>query len=140
MTAFVLDCSIAVTWCFDDEASDEADALLDRLQEQGAAVPSLFPLELGNILALAERRGRIPASGLLPRLELIASLPIEVDPNTAAMALRETLTLARRHALTTYDASYLELALRKGAALATRDKALVLAAQRTGVMLLLQPT
>ena len=136
MTAFVLDCSIAVTWCFDDEASDEADALLDRLQEQGAAVPSLFPLELGNILALAERRGRIPASGLSPRLELLATLPIEVDPNTAAMALRETLTLARRHSLTTYDASYLELALRLGLPLASTDRALRQAASDEGVVVL----
>ena len=136
MTAFVLDCSIAVTWCFDDEASDEADALLDRLQEQGAAVPSLFPLELGNILALAERRGRIPASGLSPRLELLATLPIEVDPNTAAMALRETLTLARRHSLTTYDASYLELALRLGLPLASTDRALRRAAIDEGVVVL----
>ena len=136
MTAFVLDCSIAVTWCFDDEASDEADALLDHLQEQGAAVPSLFPLELGNILALAERRGRIPASGLSPRLELLATLPIEVDPNTAAMALRETLTLARRHSLTTYDASYLELALRLGLPLASTDRALRRAAIDEGVVVL----
>ena len=136
MTAFVLDCSIAVTWCFDDEASDEADALLDRLQEKGAAAPSFFPLELGNILALAERRGRIPASGLSPRLELLATLPIEVDPNTAAMALRETLTLARRHSLTTYDASYLELALRLGLPLASTDRALRQAASDEGVVVL----
>ena len=136
MTAFVLDCSIAVTWCFDDEASDEADALLDHLQEQGAAVPSLFPLELGNILALAERRGRIPASGLPPRLELLATLPIQIDPNTAATALRETLTLARRHSLTTYDASYLELALRLGLPLASTDRALRRAASDEGVVVL----
>lgn len=136
MTGFVLDCSVAVAWCFEDEASTEADDLLDRVREDGAVVPALFPLELGNILALAERRGRIPAAGIPIRLELLDALPIEIDPQTAAKALAETLLLARHHALTTYDASYLELALRLGRPLATADAALRRAAAAEGVALL----
>jgi hypothetical protein len=59
MTGFVLDCSIAVSWCFEDEASEISDALLERVRDEGALVPSLWHLELGNVLIQAERRGRV---------------------------------------------------------------------------------
>lgn len=136
----VVDCSVAVAWCIDDEASPETDALLERVRDEGGIVPSLWHLELCNVLLQAERRGRMTASDVAGRLELLRALPIATDDETPARAWRDVLALARAETLTTYDAAYLELALRKGAALATRDKALVLAAQRTGVMLLLQPT
>ena len=67
------------------------------------------------------------------RLELIASLPLEVDHETVPRALREILALARSEGLTTYDASYLELAMRRGLPLATKDAALARAAKRLGV-------
>ena len=136
MDGFVLDCSIAVAWCFEDEAGPDTDALLERVRDEGAVVPVLWHLELGNVLLQAERRGRMGAADLTARLELIGDLPIATDDETAARARREILALARAEALTTYDAAYLELAMRRGLALATKDRALRSAAGRAGVTLL----
>lgn len=134
--SFVLDCSVAVTWCFADEASASTDALLDQMQEQGAVVPQLWHLEIGNVLAQAERRGRIMAGDMAARIELLRRLPITTDNETAVRALRDVLALAREQRLTTYDASYLELAARRGLPLATRDNDLQKAARRMGLALL----
>lgn len=129
----VLDASIALAWCFEDEASPETDAIADDVRDRGAVVPGLFQLEVGNILLQAERKGRLSTSDVAIRLALIAELSIATDPETAGRGWRETLTLARTHGLTTYDAAYLELALRKGASLATRDRTLATAARELGV-------
>lgn len=96
-------------------------------------MPGLFQLEIGNILLQAERKGRLRPSDVAIRLALLGELPIATDPETAGRAWRDVIALARSHALTTYDAAYLELALRKGAGLATRDKALAAAAKALGV-------
>ncbi len=136
MSSFVLDCSIAVAWCFEDEATPQTDALLDRLRDAGAAVPALWHLEVGNALLQAERRERIPTARVAAFVDLLAGLPIETDGDTATRALREVLALARAEKLTTYDASYLELAARRALPLATKDRALHQAAQRVGVPLL----
>ena len=133
MSAFVLDCSAAVAFLFEDEASPAADALLDRLKEDSAAVPALWRLELGNVLAGAERAGRISEPQLIAYLELVRELPIVTDTATDERALREVLALARKEGLTTYDAAYLELSLRLNVPLATKDASLVSAAQRLGV-------
>ena len=129
MSAFVLDCSIAVAWLFEDEATPETDALLDRLKDDSALVPGLWHLELGNVLTQAERRKRISVARTAAHLERLGRLPIVTDTETERRALRETLTLARTYGLTTYDAAYLELAMRRGVELATRDKALIRAAR-----------
>ena len=136
MSGFVLDCSIAVTWCFEDEAAAETDALLDLTREEGAVVPGLFALEVANVLTQAERRGRMTAADLSARVVLLEALPIVVDDATASRALHETLALARAEELTTYDAAYLELAMRYGLPLATLDAALRRSAARLGVSLL----
>lgn len=133
MSGLVLDCSVAVSWCFEDEASPETDALLERVRDGGALVPALWHLELGNVLVQAERRKRLTAANTTTRLELIADLPIVTDDETPTRALREVLTLARAEGLTTYDAAYLELAMRKGLPLATKDRTLRDAAKRAGV-------
>ena len=133
MSAFVLDCSVAVTWIFDDEATPETDALLDRLELDAAFVPGLWRLELGNVLVRAERRKRIAASQVAACLGLLDRLPIVVDTETESRAFREVLVLARAERLTTHDAAYLELAIRMGLQLATRDRALVQAARRVEV-------
>ncbi|TVR84956.1 MAG: PIN domain-containing protein [Rhodospirillales bacterium] len=137
MSGFVLDCSVAVAWCFEDEASMETDAILERVRDEGAVVPALWHLELGNVLVQAERRQRLRATDTTLRLGLIADLPIRTDPEPPDRLLGDVLALARAEGLTTYDAAYLELALRNGVPLASRDRALVQAAGRAGVVNLL---
>ncbi len=136
MSGVVVDTSIALTWCFDDAASPDTDALFERVRDDGAIVPGLWHLELGNVLLQAEKRGRITAGDVATRLDLITELPISVDQETTARAWREVLTLARTQGLTTHDATYLELAVRRGLPLLTRDRALADAAKRLGVVVL----
>ncbi len=137
MSAVVVDASVALAWCFEDEASPATDAVLDQVKDEGAIVPSLWHLELGNILLLAERRGRTIQGGIVTRLELMGQLPIAIDAETTGRAWREILTLARAERLTTYDAAYLELAVRRSLPLATKDEALLGAARRIGVAVVL---
>lgn len=136
MSGFVLDCSIAASWCFEDEADPAVDTLLDDLKVQGAAVPSLWPLEVTNVLLQAERRGRITMATVDGRLAAFAALPITVDTTSWLRTSAAILALARLHGLTTYDAAYLELATRQRLPLATKDKALRRAAAAVGVGLL----
>lgn len=136
MSAVVIDTSIALSWCFEDEASPETDELFERVRDEGAVVPGLWHLELGNVLLQAERRGRITPKDVGVRLDLIAELPIVTDQETTARAWREILTMARADRLTTYDATYLELAVRRGLPLLTKDGELVRAAKRIGVQVL----
>lgn len=135
--SLVVDASVALAWCFEDEASPATDAIAERVREEGAYVPSLWHLELGNVLIQAEKRQRITAAELTSRLELIGTLPILTDFETSSRAWREVLALARVTKLTTYDAAYLELAMRRGLPLASRDTELTTAAQTLGVALLL---
>ncbi len=136
MTAFVLDCSVTMSWCFQDEARPETDALLERLRDDGAIVPQLWFWEVANVLNMAVRRKRIDASGASAQLGVLATLPITPDPDGVAQAWRETSRLAQAEGLTVYDASYLELARRIGADLATTDSDLRAAAVRLGVPVL----
>ena len=134
MSAFVLNCSVAIAWLFQDEASPNTDQLLKELRnDSNALVPNLWRLEFGNALTQAERRGRITAAQLTTTLELVRNLPITTDAETDSRAFREILNLARTPSLTTYDASYLELAMRHGVPLATLDKALIRAARGVAV-------
>jgi len=136
MTGFVIDCSTAVTWCFEDEATPASDGLLDRLGEESAAAPAIWPLELGNVLVMAERRGRIDAAQIAEFVTLVRDLPVAIDEETPQHALDKVLALARSEGLTTYDASYLELAMRLGVPLATQDKELRQAAEKLGTPVL----
>ena len=121
MTAFVLDASIALSWCFADEATPATDALLDRLADEEAAAPALWRLEVANALAMAERRGRLSVVGLTRSVSLLQRLAVSIDSEGAERAFRELLDLARAERLTVYDAAYLELALRLGLPLASKD-------------------
>lgn len=132
----VVDTSIALTWCFEDEASPATDRLFERVRDHGAIVPGLWHLELGNVLLQASKRGRIGGADMAMRLELIGELPIAVDQETTARAWRDILALAKAQGLTAYDACYLELALRRGVPLLSRDRELVEAARRVGVEVL----
>ncbi len=133
MTAFVLDVSIALAWCFRDEANPAAWAVLDRLETETAVVPSLWHLEAANVLALAERKGRITAAATAEFIAMVETLSIDVDQETPFRAFAEILALARGQGLTAYDAAYLELAMRSGIPLATKDRALAAGARSLGV-------
>jgi predicted nucleic acid-binding protein len=132
----VLDASSVLAWCFEDEGGPEADALIERVAADGAAVPASWSLELANGLVMGERRGRIKPAESAAFVAMVEELPISADPSTGARALHETMSLAREHRLTAYDAAYLELAMRLGLPLATDDRGLRAAAVRVGVALL----
>jgi predicted nucleic acid-binding protein len=132
----VLDASATFPWLFEDEASPAADALLDHVAEHGAVVPALWFLECANGLATAERRGRIDGAGVARAIGLLRRLPLVVDDAAPSRALDAVLDLARAHRLTTYDAGYLDLALRRGLPLATDDGPLRAAAGAAGITLL----
>ena len=134
--SFVVDSSIALTWCFEDEATEAADALLVRLTHDGAHAPSLWPLEVLNVLVAAQRRGRITSKERHDRIALLHALPIILDTNTAEQSWSITNLLAARHGLTLYDAAYLELAQRLNLPLATLDADLRTAANALGVPVL----
>jgi predicted nucleic acid-binding protein len=136
VTAFVIDASAVLAWCFEDEGGPEADALIERVAAEGSAVPGVWSLEIANALVMGERRGRIRAADSAAFVAMIEELPIVDDQATGARALHETMSLAREHRLTAYDAAYLELAMRLGLPLATGDRSLRAAAERVGVVLL----
>lgn len=132
----VLDPSLALAWYFEDERTPEADALLDRVAEHGAVVPSLWRLEIANGFQIAIRRRRIDAAFRDAALARLAALPITTDIDTDAHAWSATLNLSDQFRLTSYDAAYLELAQRRRLPLATADRELRKAAAAIGVMLL----
>lgn len=129
MSGYVLDASVTVAWCFDDESTPAAWTLLERLRTETGVVPPLWALEVGNILLGAERRRRIAPARTAEFLGLLGALDIRVDPEPPGRVFRDVLPLARSQGLTTYDAAYLELALRTGLPLATKDQALARAAK-----------
>ena len=136
---FVLDCSAALPWVFADEATEKTDRLLEELARGAqAVVPAIWHLELGNVLLGAMRKKRIDQAGVEAFLSRLADLEIVVDPETSDRAWEKTLDLAQQYRLSTYDAAYLELAMRRGVHLATFDKELTAACRRAGVKLKLR--
>jgi predicted nucleic acid-binding protein len=136
MTGLVIDASSVLAWCFEDESGPEADALIEKVAAEGAAVPGVWSLEIANGLVMAERRGRIKPAESVAFAAMIEELPIVADRATGARALHETMSLARAHRLTAYDAAYLDLAMRLGLPLASGDRKLAAAAERVGVVVL----
>jgi predicted nucleic acid-binding protein len=132
----VLDSSVTLSWCFDDEHTGATDALLEQVVESGAQAPSLWPLEVLNALTMAERRGRIDSAQRQQLAGFLHDLPVTIDAETATQAWATTSRLAARYRLTIYDAAYLELAQRLGLPLATLDKELRAAARALGVPML----
>jgi predicted nucleic acid-binding protein len=135
MSRFVLDCSVTMTWCFEDETSPWTQSVLAAITAREAVVPGHWPLEVANVLAIAERRQRVTAAQIARFLANLDGLRITVDDQTAKKAFGDILALARTHQLTAYDAAYLELALRSGCPLASLDDALNRAATRLGIAL-----
>jgi predicted nucleic acid-binding protein len=135
--SFVLDSSVALAWFFPAEHSPETDALLRGLGDGGqAVVAALWSLEVTNVLLGAERARKRTAADSARFQALLEKLPLEIDTETHLRASSTIASLARKHGLTSYDAAYLELAMRRGIPLASLDKELRTAAKAEGVPLL----
>jgi predicted nucleic acid-binding protein len=134
---FVIDTSVVMSWCFKDEINRYADGILDLLEEATAFAPSIWPLEVGNVLLVAERRKRLSEADSMRFVALLSELPIIVEQEPSERMIHEILVLAREHNLSSYDASYLDLAMRKGLSIATIDKNLIAAAKRSQVPIVL---
>ena len=134
--AFVVDCSVAMAWLFSDEATPKTAALLNRLATETALVPSWWFIEITNVLAMAESKGRITPTQSDAFVADLGKLGIERDDEAPDRAFTSLLALCRRHRLTSYDAIYLDLAVRRNLPLATLDEDLRKSAKKLGVRLL----
>jgi predicted nucleic acid-binding protein len=137
---FVLDNSVVMRWLFNDGSRDDLDyasSILNLMSGQNAiaVVPGLWRLEVANVIVRAETKGWLSEARSAEFLGLLQTMAISVDSETSGHALNDTLQLARRFGLSSYDASYLELALREGLPLATLDKNLRAALESTGANL-----
>jgi predicted nucleic acid-binding protein len=133
---FVVDNSVTLAWVIDDEINESSEKLFDLAQTNGVVVPLLWKIENANTLLICEKRARIKQSQLESAIARYALLNIEIDPHTLTHIWGKTLDLARQYNLTVYDATYLELALRRNLPLASDDKDLRKAAAAAGVQLL----
>ena len=131
---FVLDASVTLAWCFEDEKTPYSENVLDTLEKTQAVVPALWQLEVANVLLVGERRQRLTQAQTTRFIELLEGLPIETTD--APQKLSSTLGLGRAYSLSAYDAAYLDLAAGLGLPLATLGAPLRTAANRMGVTLL----
>jgi predicted nucleic acid-binding protein len=131
----VIDNSVVMSWCFEDETNTYADAVLDHLSGSKAIVPPVWPLEVVNVLLVAERRRRLTPTDSMRFLELLSKLPISVEHDDSDMINRDLLDLGRSHGLSSYDASYLYLAIRSRCPIATLDQRIMEAAGKAKVPL-----
>jgi predicted nucleic acid-binding protein len=136
MAICVLDSAMALAWFLPGEGSAETELVLQQVVTAGARVPGLWPLEVANVLLMAERRQRLTQAQRVRALTALGSLSIAIDTETATHAWTQTISLAAAHGLTVYDAAYLELALRMGLPLATLDEPLARASRASGVAVL----
>jgi predicted nucleic acid-binding protein len=127
--SFVVDNSVVMSWCFQDQANDYADRVLGQLMDATAYVPSVWPLEVVDVLLAAERRSYISEADSVRFINLLSQLPILVQQEGPEKGMKDQLALARTQELSSYDASYLDLAMKKGLPLATLDKKLRRAAK-----------
>jgi len=134
--SLVLDSSATMAQVFHDERTPAISKVFGQVAENSAWVPELWRIEVANTLNVGIRRGRIQVSDRRRIFANLESLPIYFDTDSYRNCWTQTLRLADRHELTVYDATYLELALRRSLPLATLDQALRRAAQLEGVSLL----
>ncbi len=133
---FVIDCSITMAWLFTDEKTPFSEKILDRLNDEQAVAPSLWTLEVINVLLVGEKRKRISMSESTHFLDVLNNLPIQIIENPSLLKCESMIFLARAYQLTSYDAAYLDLASRMGLPLASLDAQLIAAAQATGIQVL----
>ena len=135
MSRLILDCSVTLSWCFEDEADRYSDRVLAALEVSEAVVPSSWALEVANAVMTAERRGHLTETEGVRFLALLQELPILVEDMGLDRATGSVLALARKWRLTSYDAAYMDLAMRLGAPLATKSRVLRRACRQSGVAL-----
>lgn len=134
MSRFVLDASVTLCWCFENQATKYTEAIFEMLAGgEEAAVPFVWPLEVANVLVTAERKKDLKPAQVTNFIEELSAWPIQVDAFGVDRAFQQILSIARQHHLSTYDAAYLELAIREGLPLATLDNGLRRAARAVGV-------
>ena len=129
---FVLDNSVVTGWYLPEQATAYGQSVAIRLESDKALVPPLWQLELANVLKTACTRGKLDLDTARQILDALGRLPIEIDTSPAP-GQRQLFELAMRYQLSSYDAAYLELAMRHGLAIATQDQHLKAAAMTAGV-------
>ena len=132
----VLDASAALAWLFRRQACREAmvaDHLLDELEAATVRVPTLWHIEVANAVLVAERRGAVTETQVSTYLQRLSQLPIETDSTPPSARQEGIVSLGRRFGLSAYDASYLDLAIRSGALMATFDQKLAAATRQVGI-------
>ena len=134
--SLIVDASITMAWCFEDEATPATEEVLDQVVESNALVPSVWRFEVGNALQMAIRRKRITEIFRDDALAKLLAMPITVDPETDAYVWTTALRLSERFGLTLYDAAYVELAQRRNLPLASLDQEMRAAASALNVELL----
>ena len=130
---FVLDTSVAMAWFFEDESNSYTESILDNLRSGKAFVPGIWMYEVGNVLAMAERRNRATQMQSRQFVELLGQLPIEIVIDGKNIIWSDALNLARENEITVYDAAYLELAIRKALPLTTQDGKLKQVCSKIGI-------
>lgn len=133
MSGVVIDASVALAWCFPDEASDYADRVLVALKGHTILVPALWATEITNAVLVAERRKRIRQPEIRRFVELLGDLTVVMDSQTVTDSIGNILPLGREFGLSAYDAAYLDVAMRHGVPLATLDGNLRKAGRKAGI-------
>lgn len=128
--SFILDCSVAVAWCFEDETSAYTESVLASLTKGNGIVPKLWYIEVANVLLMAQKRGRINDNGIFHFFSLLEKLPIIADKTDRTII--DLVMLSQKYQLTSYDGCYLNLCLQYNLPLATMDKKLISALQSAG--------
>jgi predicted nucleic acid-binding protein len=124
-----------MAWCYPDDRTPGSEAVRQGVGLRGGIVPGQWPTAVHNSLRVAERRGRVTAADVAVFIEFVRDVPVELDVRGLS-TFGDLLVLSRQHSITPYDAAYLELALRRGLPLATRDANMARAAKALGMVLL----
>lgn len=136
---FVADASMAIAWLHPAQATDDSAMWLSAVEGgAGLVVPAIWPLEVSNALLVLQRRRKLTTRERREALRLLDALPVTIDDEAAERAFGELAELAEQEVLSVYDAAYLDVALRRGLALACKDGPLRAAAERNGITLELE--
>ena len=130
---FVLDASVTMSWCFEDETTNESQRILKLFFQNEAIVPAIWPFEVGNAMLTALRTKRLKAAEGAKFFALLATFPIEVESCLLPEVAGRLMPLASQHGLSCYDAAYVELALRERLPIATIDRRVKQSARTLGL-------